>query len=332
MEKLSPKERIQTIMAGEKPDRMAASFWRHFFHMENNAEGTAEAMLYFQKKFNWDFMKINPRADYHIEGWGFKHKWSTSEFEKHQKLVFPVQSIEDWAKIQPLDNSSPALAEHLKMVNLIRKGSIKELPLLMTVFNPLGIAGRMVPDKKMLVEHLRTAPEKVLPAIEAITLTFEKFTEELRNAGADGLFFATLQWASSDFLTWDEYQKFGVPYDLRIMDKIGGDAINILHVCYSNNYLKELSKIDYKSKMYNWDAEHPTNLPIDKAMDAFPDKIIVGGVDHEGWLLHSPPDEVGYKIDELKKRYDPARLILAPGCAIPPEVPFDNLKVIREKL
>jgi len=70
MDKYSHRDRLEMILAGEKPDRFAASFWRHFFHMEHHAEGTAEAMVSFQKRFDWDFIKINPRADYHVEDRG----------------------------------------------------------------------------------------------------------------------------------------------------------------------------------------------------------------------------------------------------------------------
>ncbi len=333
MEQYSHKERIQMILAGETPDRFAASMWRHFFHMEHHAEGTADAMLQFQKEFDWDFMKINPRADYHTEGWGLKQEWSHDEFKKHRKVSFPIQSIDDWANIKPLDMQSPPLAEHLKVVSLIRKGSDRELPLLMTVFNPLGIAGRMVPDRKILVDHLRTAPEKVEPALRAITDTFVHFSAELRNAGADGLFYATLQWASEDLLTWEEYRRFGVPYDLEVIRAAETDALNILHVCAGSNYLAQLAEIeDYRAGAYNWDSQDPTNLPIDKAYDVLGSAPIVGGVDHEGWLLRGTPEEVGLMIDELKDRHERRRLIIGPGCAIPPEVSTANLKAIRERL
>ncbi len=332
MSKISNRERIEMILAGEKPDRWAASFWRHFFHMENNAERTSEATVYFQKKFDWDFIKINPRADYHIEGWGFEQEWSKDEFTKHKKTNFPIKKVEDWKNIKPLNMSSPSLAEHLKTISIIRKKIGKETPIFMTIFNPISIAGRMIEDKQLLLKHVREHPDYIESAVEAITETFEEFASESRNAGADGLFFATLQWASSDFLTWEEYLKFGVPYDLRVMEKAEQDALNILHVCHTNNYLEKLHELNYPAQMYNWDASHPTNLPVDKAIDMFKNKVIVGGVDHEGWLSQSSPEEIGYKIDEMKERYNSSRLIFAPGCAIPPETPMENLQVVKDRL
>ena len=301
--------------------------------MEHCAEGTVEAMLAFQKEFDWDFLKVNPRADYHIEDWGFRHEWSHDEFKKHIKTDFPVRTVEDWAEIKPHDPTAPALAEHLEVVSAIRKKSDRELPILMTLFSPLAVAGRMVKDRSILVEHIRTAPEQVKKGLRAITDTFVPFASDLRNAGADGLFFATLEWASADMLTWDEYERFSVPYDLEVIRAAESDAINLLHVCSGNNYLEELAGIDgYNASMYNWDSCDSTNLQLDRAMEILEGKVLVGGVDHNGWLLHESPEEIAYLVDRLKDRHSRRRLIIGPGCVVPPEVPKENLKAIRERL
>lgn len=306
--------------------------WRHFFHMESTVEGTADAMLYFQREYDWDFMKINPRADYHIEGWGFEQVWSKNEFEKHKKTRFPVSKIEDWQNIRPLPLSAPALADHLKIVSLIRKRSNKELPILMTVFTPLAIAGRMVEHNATLAEHLKIAPDAVESALRSITDTFVRFVAELRNAGADGLFFATTQWAAPEFLSWADYQRFGLPYDLQVIRAADTDALNLLHVCHSSCYLRQLAAEPYPAKLINWNSDDPTNLPLDRAMTELPQKVLVGGVDYTGWLLHSTPDEIRYKIDKLKANFAPDRLIIAPGCAIEPKTQKENLRAIRDNL
>ncbi|HEX2896608.1 MAG TPA: uroporphyrinogen decarboxylase family protein [candidate division Zixibacteria bacterium] len=331
-DKYSHRDRLELILAGEQPDRYAASFWRHFYHKESTAKGTAETMLDFQKEFDWDFMKINPRADYHIEDWGFKQKWSSSEFEKHTVLKYPVEKTADWDKVEPLSPNSPVLAEHLQVVSLIRKGMGRDFPILMTVFTPLAVAGRMVEDDKLLVESIRNHPDKIHRALKNITATFVKYVQELRNAGADGIFFATTQWASSNLITWSEYEDFGVPYDLKVINATEKDSLNLFHVCSSNNYLSQLAKIDYNCKMYNWDSDDPTNLQIDKSYDLLKGKTPVGGVDQRGWLLKSEPVEIPLQMQRIKKFLDPRRVIIGPGCSIAPEVPRQNLELIRENL
>lgn len=332
MEKYSPRERIEMIIAGEKPDRYAASFWRHFFHRENSAQGTADAMLDFQKEFKWDFMKINPRADFHIEDYGFTHKFSTDEFTKHTKTNFPIKTIQDWKNIKEIDIRSKSLDEHLRIVSLIRKGSDRELPILMTIFSPIAVAGRMVSDRSIMVEHLNEEPEIVYEAVCNIAKTFEKYITELRNAGADGIFYATTQWATTNLINWEQYQKFGLPFDLRLLNASGSDAINVFHICSSNNYLTKIMEYDFNAQIINWETDDPTNMPLDIGLEKYKNKVILGGVDHTGWLLRSDADEVGYMIQEIKEKTDSSRFIFGPGCAVDPKVSYENYHAIRKNL
>ncbi len=319
-------------MAGERPDRFAASFWRHFYHREHSAEGTAEAMLGFQKRYDWDFIKINPRATYHVEDWGVRMKWSRDEFTNHERTAVPVTVLDDWNRILPHNPSSPVLAEHLKVISLVRKGVGKEVPVLMTVFTPLSIAGWLVSEPQVLLDHLHRAPEKVEQALRAITTTFVRFTAEVRNAGADGLFFATTLWASRNMLTWEEYRRFGVAHDLEVIKAAEDDAINLLHVCSSQNFLKQLSEIDYHCHLYNWDSDEATNVTLDAGYDLLPGKTLVGGVDRRGWLLKGTADEAAHRVDDLMIKHDSNRLVVGPGCAVPPEVPPENLLAVRGAL
>jgi uroporphyrinogen decarboxylase len=329
-DKYSHRERIEMIIRGEKPDRFAASIWRHFNHMEHHAKGLAESMLDFQKRFDWDFMKINPRGSYHVEAWGNRLEWSHDEFIKHTKTVFTVKDISDWDKITVLPLDNPVLAEHLKAVSLISRVSDKQLPKLMTIFNPLSIAGDLIEDDNALVEHLKKDPDRVLRAIENITITFEKFTTELRNAGADGVFLATTQWASSDLLPFDDYKKFGLPFDHRIIKAAGDDALNLFHICASNNYLKEFH--NFPAPLFNWDTADPTNLPADSGCDLLPDKTVIGGLDNNGWLWHGTPGEVATEIDKIKKNVMNKKFIFGPGCTIDAKVPVENLDAVRNNL
>lgn len=149
---------------------------------------------------------------------------------------------------------------------------------------------------------------------------------------ADGLFYATTHWASSDKLTFAEYERFGIPYDLKVIKNSQEGALNLLHVCGSNNYLAELAGLDYRFQLCNWDDSDPTNLSLLKADEALSGKVMVGGVEQNGWLLNETPNQVIDRILDLKRQHDPCRLVIGPGCVVAPEVPAENLMVIRENL
>mgnify|MGYP001581768349 CR=1 FL=1 len=328
---MTHRERITATIRGDRCDHRPVTFWRHFFHKEHHAEGTVEAMAGWQKRFDWDMMKINPRADYHVQDWGVELEYSYKEFEKHRKVLFPVQTIDDWKKIEPLPLSAPSLAEHLVVVSELRKRFGKDLPILMTVFTPLAIAARLVPEETLLRDHLRENPAKVRPALEAITETFVRFVRELRVAGADGIFFATTSWASANMITWEEYMLFGVPYDLQVIKSTGDDALNLFHICGSRNFLRQLSTIDYHSQIYNWDSSDPTNSPIDTVAPLLARRGILGGIDHRGWLIHSGAEEIRLHMPGVLDKL-PRNTIIGPGCAIAPETSYENLQAVKDSL
>jgi len=329
-DRYSHRERLEMIIKGETPDRPAASIWRHFYDKESKAEGLAEAMLAFQKKFDWDFMKINPRASYHVEDWGNKLEWSTDEMQKHKKIEFAVKDTDDWDKIEPMEPTAPVLSQHLRAIEIIKKKSDPELPLLMTIFNPLGIARYLVGSQEKLLEHLKADEQKVITALENITVTFVKYAQECRNAGADGLFYATLEWASSDWMTYDDYSRLCRPLDLRIIKAAGSDALNILHVCHSNNYLDKL--IDYPVPLFNWDSSDPTNPSVEKAFKFAGEKTLIAGLDDKGWLWHSRPVEIRHEVKRLKMKFADRKFIFGPGCAVEPAIPDENFTAVREAL
>ena len=66
---LSKQERVQAVLEGETVDRPPISVWRHFYDRETTSQGLVESMLGFQRQYDWDFMKVNPRAQYHVEDW-----------------------------------------------------------------------------------------------------------------------------------------------------------------------------------------------------------------------------------------------------------------------
>src|SRR5215469_6907886 len=75
-ETMSPRERVQATIRGAAVDRPAWSLWRHFYETEATPEGLAQSMLGFQETYQLDFMKVNPRASYHVEDWGLKIEYS----------------------------------------------------------------------------------------------------------------------------------------------------------------------------------------------------------------------------------------------------------------
>ncbi len=324
---MNARERLERILAGERPDRPAVSLWRHFYHRESNADDLVAAMVEFQREYQWDFMKINPRASYHVEDWGNTLAWSSDENTKHTKLTYAVNELDDWSKIQKLPTSSPVLRAHRDVVWKIRKAVGPDLPLFMTVFNPISVASYLAPSPEIFRDHLNRDKEAVLGAIARIAATYLDYVRELRDAGADGIFLATTSWAARSSLTLAEYQELARPFDLALLAATDNEGFNIWHVCESDNYLTDL--LDYPARLVNWDESHPANLSLRDAFDVVGDKTVIGGIDHLGWLQTAEPAEIDFKVREMAVLFRGRRLIFGPGCTISPQTPAANIAALR---
>jgi uroporphyrinogen decarboxylase len=143
--------------------------------------------------------------------------------------------------------------------------------------------------------------------------------------GADGLFFATTNWATYDRLTDTEYEEFGRPYDLRVLKAVEGAAFNILHVCRSHNMLWKL--LDYPAQAVNWAAADATNPRLSEVWQRS-HRPVMGGIDHVETLRRGTPEavqgEVRNAVAETRQG-----LFIGPGCSISPQTPEHNLRAAR---
>jgi len=329
---MTHRERIEALHKGEKPDRMPVSFWRHFYDSESTPEQLSGAMTTFQEKFDWDLMKINPRASYHLEDWGGEYVYSGGQDNHPRRISFAVKSSNDWQKITRLNPlNENVLRDHIEAVKMIKNLAPKALPIVMTIFNPISIAGDLVDNDTFMVNQIRNNPEPLHEALENITHTFIDTAREFIRAGADGIFFATTQWASTNLITEDEYHEFGRKYDMIFLEEVlPQTSVNVLHVCSSNNMLPLFA--DYPIKIINWDMNDKTNPDAERGAEILKDKVILGGVDRNGLLQNGTKQELEAMVELYGEFAGRHPFMLGPDCSIPTVTPNENLAIIKSKV
>jgi uroporphyrinogen decarboxylase len=320
------RELLQATLLGETTDHLPTSVWRHFYDFERTAERFSEAMLGFQKKFDWDFMKVNPRSQYHVEDWGTRYGYPDGNDQRPTRSLTPIKSVKDWGGIQLLNPLKGVLNEHLTSLNLIRKGLNGEVPFVMTIFTPLSIASRLVDSDETMLKYIRDYPKEIHAALNAITESFRAYIIECLNVGVDGIYLATTSWATYNLMTSPEYLEFGRNYDLRLLDAAKECIFNILHVCKSNNMLTELA--DYPVNAFSWDTTDPTNPTLEEMRKCTKSTLIGGINDH--CLLSGKTNEIKAQVIDVLSQVERKRLMLGPGCSIPIDCPDSNLYTLRE--
>ena len=325
---MTRRERIRKTLQAERTDRPAMSFWRHFYDREGSARDLADAMLEFQKKYDWDFMKVNPRASYHVEDWGVKtERPGKGPLDKPKVVRSPVRQPKDWDRITPLDPTKGVLGEMLDAEERIAAKIQGETDWIMTVFNPISIAADLVNDDARFVEHLRRDGERVHAALRAITQTFTAFVRETMQRGAAGIFFATTDYGNTSRIDKALLEEFGRPYDLRLLEEAKRGSLNVIHVCGPQAFVRE--HLDYPVQVVSW-ANHDPGNPSIQELRKHTTKTLLTGIDHERTMVEGTPEAVQAEARAAIEESGGTRFILGPGCAVPSVVPERAYAAARE--
>ncbi|WP_410514945.1 uroporphyrinogen decarboxylase family protein [Paenibacillus sp. BR2-3] len=337
MSKWSKQDRFNAILSGERADRPIVSGWRHFIDKEQNAEDLAETTITFTKKYDWDWVKINPRATYLAEAWG-----NVYDFQDYQ-TVFPRQKTTVISTADNLWNlevinpvHSAPLLEQLEGVRKIRQG-LPDTPLIQTVFSPLTvllfIVGRSayvtktvfgienpVTLESLFKEH-RAATHH---ALHVISLTMADYVKELKQAGSDGLFYAVTGTAHPGLFNEEMFNEFSRPYDSIVLEAAHYGK-NVLHTCGA--YAQPERFNDYPIDGISWDTKADGNTDLDAALKA----TKVGGVDHALFAANDIP-QIQKQAEEALNFMKDQPFILAPNCAIPLNVTDEALQQLKKSV
>lgn len=323
--KMTKLQRIQAALHNQPVDRPPVSLWRHFYECEQSAEDLAGAMLSFHKKYDWDWMKINPRASYHVEGWGVKVSYGAGPNDKPQVTEYPIRSAADWGRLRPLSPTEGALDEQIEVVERLNEALAGETYFVQTVFNPLSIAADLVASDREIKSLMESNPQVLKDALEVITDTYAVFVRESLKAGASGVFFATTDWASKDMMNEEQWEEWGKPYDLRVLAAAEGAPFNVLHVCKDNNLLFCLA--DYPVHAINWAVGAPGNPGL-REVQLNTDKTVIGGYTNET-LREGTPAHIMSEARQAREQTGGRRWMLGPACSIPVDCPEENVRAAR---
>ena len=328
---MNKKERVDAALRGDAVDRVPASMWGHDFEREWNVQTFIEAMIENFTHYDWDFMKVNPRASYCVEDWGVKVRPSGEKYKGPIYERTPIRTPSDWRKLRPLEPDRGALGEQLKALQLLNHAVGYDAYFVETIFSPLGVAKYLAGNKRETVQHtLRDDRSAMHAALRVITETFTSFAIACMEQGASGIFYATDRWASAGVLTPDQYREFGEQYDLELLDAIKRRSkFTILHNCGSHIFFNQLAS--YPVQAISWDVHAEGNPDLGEGKKRS-GKAVMGGISEKTTLRNGSPDQVQEEVGQALAATGGRHFFLAPGCAIAPETPVKNLDAIRRAL
>ncbi|HHU79551.1 MAG TPA: uroporphyrinogen decarboxylase [Clostridiales bacterium] len=296
-----------------------------------NADVTAEAYCRVTERFGLDV--IVTLTDLSVEAGDFG-----------QKLVFPeneaahpdfsqylLQSVEDYAKVEPLDIKKGArMMEHVKLCDKLVKAKGKEYPVVAFVFGPLGILSMLRGQANIFMDILDD-PDAVKRAVKAINETLKDYVNALISTGVNAIMIDTL-FSSQSIMSKGMWKEFEGVYVKELAQHIHDQGCMVMiHNCGNGIYF------DVQIEAMKPEAISFLHLPDDcRTREELKEKYgsittLIGHVDPT-WVINAPEEEIRREcraqIDVYKKD---GGFILATGCEYPANADWRAAEIIIDE-
>ncbi|MEZ0395879.1 MAG: uroporphyrinogen decarboxylase family protein [Anaerolineales bacterium] len=323
---LSPRERMRACLTDDPAlDRPPVALWRHFPVDDQSPETLAAATLDFQRRYDFDLVKVTPASSFCLKDWGVEDVWEGHSEGTRRYTKRVISRPQDWESLPRLDPSAPHLAAQLECLRLLRRELGPETPILQTIFSPLAQA-RNLAGGETLLAHLRLYPEAVHAGLQTIAAVTRGFIEAAIETGIDGVFYA-IQHAQANLLSLQEYTTFGLPADRHAIEPAAALWCNLLHLHGQNIYF-DLAQ-DFPFPIVNWhDRETPPSLAEAQARFG---GVVCGGVS-QNTLVYRSADEVRREAADALAQTGGRRFLLGTGCVVPVIASHGNLLAVRRSV
>jgi uroporphyrinogen decarboxylase len=323
MGNMTHRKRLETCLAGDKPDRTPVALWRHFPVDDQTPGGLAAAALNFQQTFDFDLVKYTPASSFCLKDWGSRDEWRGAPEGTRDYTYEVIKNPDDWVKLDVLDPEKGHLGEQLESLQMLVAALGPDPPVIQTIFNPLSQAKNLVGKEKLQV-HLRKYPQALLGGLKIITETTRKFVEAAMDTGIAGVFFA-VQHGQYSLLSEDEYARFGRVFDLQVLQPAKDLWLNMLHI-HGEDVMFDYF-LDYPVQIVNW-HDRETSPSLGEARRRY-DGVLCGGLQRQATMVLGTRQDVIDEAQDAISQTDGLRFILGTGCVTPTIAPFGNIMAAR---
>ncbi len=331
---MNAKERVMAVINHQKPDRMPCfganstvtyeqmekvnAYWPEG-HVE--AEVMAKQALAAYTVLGFDAVRVPYCQTFEAVALGCKRKpGKVRELEGVPGIEHPPPyKLDDTPEFPDDFLSRGYIPELLKAVEILKKEVGGEVPVIAGIIGPFTIAGSLL-DSVPLLKATFKAPDKLPPFLDVAEKAGTMLAKALIEAGADIISCEDMT-ASPELIAPKTYRDIEMKYQRKQFDAIS--VPTILHIC---------GNVD---SIVGWMGQTGANiLSLEPKASARlarekcgPDTILMGGVDTATTLFMKDADTVKQGCEET---IADGIQILAPGCAIAPGTPTENLLAMVE--
>lgn len=332
-EYMTKTRRIMAAVKGETVDRVPLSFFQHNLETEHSPDATVAYLLEQNRKFGWDFIKVQLNYTYYGQAWGCKYRITPGQ--KPVQEYYVLKSAKDLNKLKKLDGTKGVFADQLKVTRMLGESLKGSVPYIQTLFSPLSVLIQLsggVPlspsETDAVRQFMREDPKAMHYALSVISQTLADYARESIKLGASGIFVTTTSW-SGEVMTEEDYKVFGKPYDIAIFEAANqaGATINILHLCRDKIFFDLIN--EYPVQILSYDSHTKNNPSLKEAM-LRTSKALWGGINQK-MMPQGPKEEIIAEVRAALEQTGRKRFILGPGCSLPTGVTIPDAHLIAAK-
>lgn len=328
---MKPKERVMSVLKGLKPDRMpcfGANSTVTYDQMEKiqafwpegheKAEAMAMQALAAYTILGFDAVRVPFCQTFEAEALGCKIKSGGTQGIPGIEHPSPYK-LDDTPEFPENFLSRGRIPELLKAVRILKEELGDDVPIVAGIIGPFTIAGSLM-DTVPLLKATFKAPQKIRPFLEVASKAGIALAKALVDAGADIISCEDMT-ASPDLIAPKTYRDFELEYQAKVFEAIS--VPKILHICGNVDPIVEWMG-ETGANILSLEPKASAQLARDKCG---PNMVLMGGVDTATTLFMKDPDTV---IAGCEESIANGIQILAPGCAIAPGTPLENIFAMVE--
>lgn len=301
------RERIMNVVNKKKECGVPSGFWLHFPLGFEAGEAAVVKHLEFLEESESDICKV------------------MNENSLPRNLELNV--AEDWGKLAAIDMQASFIQRQVELVRRVCQEVGEQTVVLATIhgmvasaFHYLGGGALYDSDKLALTRHLRENPQAFLHGMERICEYLDGLCKACLEAGADGLYFASLG-GETAMMEDEEFDRFFKPFEIRLLETYENvPCANVLHMCKDHLNLERY--LGYpKSLILNWGV-HEQNPSLREGRKLFgEDRILLGGLDDRaGVLVDGTAEAIRDAVTRLLEDTGTENIILGADCTLPTDV------------
>ncbi len=333
--KLSGRQRVLKVLAGEVPDRIpvlcvdqTATYEQmeklEVYWPEANYRAREMAMLSYgaHSILGFDAVRVPFCQTIEAEALGCAIKDGGT-----QNLPSP-----DTHPYKPGDKPEmPAdylvrgrIPELVEAVKILKNMAGDRVLVIGGVIGPYSIAGSLIGVTDLMRNSFRK-PHLVTPFLEVGETAGRLLAKELINAGADAICIEDMM-ASLDMVSPKIYRDLVLPWQRKLISQLG-EVPTIIHVCGKlDDVIEDIAETGVSAISVETKVDAPAAVWKLKKFNRF--IPLIGGVDAVHTLFLGDPGKVRA---EVARAIADGYSIIAPGCSIPPGAPTKGLRAMVEQ-